>query len=155
MSLEWWLLVAIGVLLITAEIFIGAFVVLWFGIGAVLVGLLTLFVPELHAGLQILFAVQAGVVLLYFFRDHCVAKDNGEKESLYTFTGGPGVLRAGDDGHLSVSARGTYWAIANIEVIPEAKRLDGTNVEIDRFENNRAVLAATHNSDKVPDHSEI
>lgn len=40
-SLIWWVLVSLGIGLIIAELFVGTFVILWFGIGAVLVGGLT------------------------------------------------------------------------------------------------------------------
>jgi len=141
MSLEWWLLVAISVLLITGEIFIGAFVVLWFWIGAVLAVLLTLLAPELNAGVQILLTALTGGLLLYFFRHCCVAKDNGVGEGLYTFSAGRGVLSISDDGQVAVSARGVCWGVVSLDVLPEADRIDGKTVEIERFEGNRAVLA--------------
>ena len=141
MTLAWWIWVAAGVSLVTAEVFIGTFIILWFGIGAVFAGLLTLLIPELHTGVQLLIAALSGAVLMFLFRDRCVAKGNADEEDLYTFTGGPGTLKISEDGTMRVSARGPYWMIANPKVVPESRRVDGAEVVIARFEHNQAVLA--------------
>ncbi len=148
MTWAWWIWISAGVLLVTAEAFLGSFVILWFGFGAVLSGLLTLLVPGLHLGIQLLIAVLSGAVLMFLFRDRWVARGNAETDTLYTFSEGPGELKVSDSGDLRVSARGTYWMIANPEVLPEASRRDGLTVVIERFENNRAVLAPP---DRQPD----
>lgn len=140
MTFAWWIWVAVGVLLVTAEVFIGSFIILWFGLGAVLAGVLTLLVPDLHVGVQLLIAALSGGVLMFLFRDRCVAKNNAEDEDLYTFSGGPGTLKVSDDGQIGVSSRGTYWTVANIESIPEGERTDGKPVRVERIENNQAVL---------------
>ncbi|MAK61620.1 MAG: hypothetical protein CMK09_11620, partial [Ponticaulis sp.] len=66
LTLSWWALVSLGVALMIAELFIGAFIVLWFGIGAVATGLLGLVVDDMNLGVQILLASLIGVVLMYF-----------------------------------------------------------------------------------------
>ena len=42
MTLEWWMWIVGGVVLIVAELAVPAFFIIWFGLGAVLVGLLSL-----------------------------------------------------------------------------------------------------------------
>jgi membrane protein implicated in regulation of membrane protease activity len=93
MTWAWWIWISAGVLLVTAEAFLGSFVILWFGFGAVLSGLLTLLMPELHLGVQLLIAVLSGAVLMFLFRDRWVARGNAETDTLYTFSGGPGELK--------------------------------------------------------------
>ena len=69
LSLMWWVLVSLGLALVIAELFIGAFVVLWFGIGAILTGMLTLLVPDINVGLQLLLSTLIGGVLMFALRN--------------------------------------------------------------------------------------
>lgn len=142
MAMAWWIWVAAGVLLIASEAFVGSFVVLWFGFGAVLAGLLTLLIPELHVGIQLLIAVLSGAVMMLLFRDRFVAKGNAVEDDLYTFSAGEGRLTIDAEGNVRVAARGTYWVVANPETIPASRRKDGSTVFIEGYENNMAVLRA-------------
>jgi len=53
MTFEWWMWIVGGITLIIAELAIPAFFVIWFGLGALLVGLLMLLFPELSATAQV------------------------------------------------------------------------------------------------------
>jgi membrane protein implicated in regulation of membrane protease activity len=53
MNFEWWVWIVGGIALILAELAIASFFVIWFGLGALLVGLLMLLVPELSPTAQI------------------------------------------------------------------------------------------------------
>lgn len=53
MTFEWWIWIVGGIVLIIAELAIPAFFVIWFGLGALLVGLLTLLLPGLSATVQV------------------------------------------------------------------------------------------------------
>jgi len=53
MTFEWWIWIVGGIVLIIAELAIPAFFVIWFGLGALLVGLLTLLLPGLSATAQV------------------------------------------------------------------------------------------------------
>jgi len=53
MTFEWWMWIVGGITLIIAELAIPAFFVIWFGLGALLVGLLMLLFPELTATAQV------------------------------------------------------------------------------------------------------
>lgn len=152
MSLAWWLLVVAGVGLMIGELFIGAFIVLWFGIGAVVAGLLTLAVPEMNLGVQVLLTSVIGVVLMYAFRRRYVAKENAAKEHLSTFSATQGRLHVSDSGQLSVFANGTYWQIANPEVLGDRSRNDGETVTIQTFTNNRAVLGEVDSQSPTTEH---
>jgi membrane protein implicated in regulation of membrane protease activity len=68
MTFEWWMWIVGGIALIIAELAIPAFFVIWFGLGALLVGLLVLLFPGLSATAQ--FATwtfaSLGMVVLWF-----------------------------------------------------------------------------------------
>lgn len=140
LSIPWWGLVALGALLVAAEIFIMAFIVMWFGIGAILTGLLTLLIPDMNLGLQVLLAGLFGGVLMYLLRDRFVSKDNAEAEPLYTFSAGKGTLVVSGEGTVLVNSNGTYWRVANLDELQDYRLEAGQPVSISRFENNAAYL---------------
>ena len=47
MMIEWWHWVVLGMCLSIAELAIPAFFIIWFGIGAIIIGLLLLVAPDL------------------------------------------------------------------------------------------------------------
>ena len=51
---EYWHWMVLGAALILSEIFLASFTVLWFGLGAITVGLIMLLLPDLSLGAQIL-----------------------------------------------------------------------------------------------------
>ena len=53
MHLEWWAWIVGGIALIVAELAIPSFFVIWFGLGALLVGLLMLALPDLSLTAQL------------------------------------------------------------------------------------------------------
>jgi len=140
LTLPWWALLSLGVALMITELFIGAFIILWFGIGAILAGILTLVIPDMNLGIQILLTSLIGVVLMYFFRDRYVAKQNASEEKLGTFQATEGRLHIKGDKGLFVFANGTYWQIANPQELPDGQRHEGAIVSVAEFRNNRAYL---------------
>ncbi|MCG2576095.1 NfeD family protein [Dechloromonas sp. XY25] len=68
MQLEWWAWIVIGIVLIVAELAIPSFFTIWFGLGALLVGLLMLALPDLSvtAQLAIWTAASLAMVALWF-----------------------------------------------------------------------------------------
>lgn len=68
MQLEWWAWIVGGIGLILAELAIPSFFVIWFGLGALLVGLLMLVLPALSltAQLAIWTAASLAMVVLWF-----------------------------------------------------------------------------------------
>jgi|SRR5690554_460392 len=140
LTLSWWALLSLGVALIIAELFIGAFIVLWFGIGAVVAGALSFFIPDMNLGLQLLLASLIGVVLMYFFRDRYVAERNATQEDLGTFQATKGTLYLTEESGLFVVANGTYWQVGNPEALPDSQKVNGATVDVAEFRNNRAFL---------------
>ncbi len=67
--MPYWLWMAAGFALMGAEIFIGSLVVFWFGLSAVLVGLVLLLAPELAGAAQIaIWALLSGLLALGWFK---------------------------------------------------------------------------------------
>jgi membrane protein implicated in regulation of membrane protease activity len=67
MIVEWWMWIVLGFALAALEIFTMSFFVLWFGIGAALVGLLTLASPELTLANQLLAWTVLSALLVFFW----------------------------------------------------------------------------------------
>lgn len=140
LSLIWWVLVSLGIALVIAELFIGAFVVLWFGIGAILTGMLTLLVPDINVGLQLLLSTLIGGILMFALRSRYLPSRNAEPELMHTFTATQGRLHISSNGAVSVFANGTYWSINNINSLKPSEKVEGSTVSIAEFRNNKAVL---------------
>ena len=140
LSLMWWVLLSLGLALVIAELFIGAFVVLWFGIGAIVTGLLTLLVPDINVGLQLLLSSLIGGVLMFALRSRYLPCRNAEPELMHTFTATQGRLHISSNGAVSVFANGTYWSIDNINSLKPTEQVEGATVSIAEFRNNKAVL---------------
>jgi inner membrane protein len=68
MSFEWWHWIVLGFVLVVAELAVPAFFIIWFGLGALLVGLLLLVAPAMSMTLQLaLWCVASlGMVVLWF-----------------------------------------------------------------------------------------
>lgn len=66
---EWWHWFVVGILLVLAELAIPAFFVIWFGLGALLVGGIVLFAPDLSSTAQIgLWIVASLAMVILWFR---------------------------------------------------------------------------------------
>ncbi|HKM27275.1 MAG TPA: NfeD family protein [Thiopseudomonas sp.] len=140
-SFIWWVLVTLGIILVIAELFIGAFVVLWFGIGAILAGFLTLLIPNLNVGLQLLFSVLVGGMLMLTLRKRYTTSGNAQPEAMHTFSATQGRLHISSSGAVSVFANGTFWSIHNLHSLQPEQQIEGALVSIVDFKNNQAVLA--------------
>lgn len=68
MKLEWWYWIAAGLVLIGLELVIPSFTIIWFGLGALLVGILVALAPSLPDWLQVLCWALASIAftLLWF-----------------------------------------------------------------------------------------
>jgi len=68
MQLEWWVWMVGGIGLILAELIVPSFFVVWFGLGALLVGLLALLAPDLSLTVQLAIwtAASLAMVVLWF-----------------------------------------------------------------------------------------
>lgn len=68
MDLAWWHWIAGGILLTLMELAVPAFFLVWFGLGAILVGIIMLLLPISLAGQFTLWAVASSAMVLLWFR---------------------------------------------------------------------------------------
>ena len=68
MQPEWWHWAIAGIVLILSELAVPAFVLVWFGLGAILVGIIMLLLPISLAGQFTLWAVASSAMVLLWFR---------------------------------------------------------------------------------------
>jgi membrane protein implicated in regulation of membrane protease activity len=91
--LEWWHWVVLGLCLSIAELAVPAFFMIWFGIGAVGVGLLLLLAPGLALEMQLLaWAVASGVLVAVWFRCFCPKTRTRVGTSAGSVAGEVGIL---------------------------------------------------------------
>lgn len=67
MQLEWWHWIVGGIVLILAELAIPSFFVVWFGLGALLVGLLALTLPDLSLTTQVATWTLASLAMVFLW----------------------------------------------------------------------------------------
>lgn len=66
---EWWHWIILGLCLAMAELAVPAFFIVWFGIGALIVGLILLFAPDLGIATQLLlWATLSAALVIFWFR---------------------------------------------------------------------------------------
>ena len=69
MTIEWWHWVVFGLALIVAELAIPAFVLVWFGLGALLVALVVLILPSIGLTAQLLvWTIASMLMVVLWFR---------------------------------------------------------------------------------------
>ena len=64
MSIEWWHWMVVGVVLVLMELAIPAFFVIWFGLGALVVGLIMIIAPSIPLGGQISIWIAASIAFI-------------------------------------------------------------------------------------------
>ena len=66
---EWWYWIVLGLCLVMSELVVPAFFVIWFGIGALLVGVSLLAMPTLGMAVQLmLWAGLSTLLVIFWFR---------------------------------------------------------------------------------------
>jgi inner membrane protein len=69
MTILWWYWLSFGLILISAELFIPSFTIIWFGLGACLVGLFLFLFPESAFSLQLfMWTAASSVLTILWFR---------------------------------------------------------------------------------------
>ena len=67
MHMEWWHWIVGGIVLILAELAIPSFFVIWFGLGALVTGLLTLALPDLSVTMQTATWTAASLAMVFLW----------------------------------------------------------------------------------------
>ncbi len=132
-----WIMLTLGVLLLAAELLSATFVMLFFGIAFILVGLVGFFVSWSSGEVQLLLAMVLGGVLTYALRGFFMqgmAKQNLPLETMQV--GDTGII-VENDGHLRVNYKGTTWGFkkdADFEIKA------GDEVLVEALKNNVAFI---------------
>ncbi len=105
-----WALIALGVFLIGVELFLTSFVLLFFGQGFIIVGIISFFVV-MSGEVQIIFSLLIGGILTYILRATFIRSMRQEDLTLETLeTGDIGTI-VENNGETRVQYKGTTWAL--------------------------------------------
>ncbi len=132
-----WIMLTLGVLLLAAELLSATFVMLFFGIAFILVGLVGFFVSWPSGEVQLLLAMVLGGVLTYALRGFFMQSMRKENLPLETMQVGDTGIIVENDGHLRVDYKGTTWGLkkdADFEIKA------GDEVLVEELKNNVAYI---------------
>ena len=109
-----WIIIAIGILFITFEIFITSFILIWFGIGFILTGILSYIIDFYNSLWQFALASFIGIISMLILRNKLMSKflkpkDNMPKDNFFDEKG-IGIIY-----NNQVKYKATYWKIKKIK----------------------------------------
>jgi len=135
-AFDFYILFAIAIVLITLEMFLYSFVVIWFGLGFIIVGVLSFFYPFERAIWQLAVVSIISLAFLFLFRKKLLAKFlKSQKEIKDNFFDEKGV---GEIKNSKVFYKGTYWEITS--TIDEKEFVEGEKVLVLKVSNNHATI---------------
>ena len=95
MEMQWWIWLVFGIALILLELVLPTFFILWFGIGAVLVSLISLAAPSLQLDMQVLLWVLMSSVTTALWFKLFRRKQPDVRWTVESVIGEMGLLTAG------------------------------------------------------------
>ena len=132
-----WYLIGIGLIIIGVELFfINLFVILWFGIAAIIVGFIDLIAPFERGEYQLLLIALFGAVMLFAYLRLFKSKVTNN-ENLDNYQAGKLGTIIKTDSQLKVHYEGTLWTIA--QPLPDNLK-DGDVVQIEKITANKVIL---------------
>jgi len=135
-AFDFYILFAIAIALITLEMFLYSFIVIWFGLGFIIVGFLSFFYPFERAIWQLAIVSIISLAFLFLFRKKFLAKFlKSQKELKDNFFDEKGV---GEIKNSKVFYKGTYWEINSD--IDEKEFIEGEKVLVLKVSNNHATI---------------
>lgn len=133
--MEWWIWILIGLLLALAEVVTpGGFYILFFGVGAIIVGILKVAGLAGPAWLQILLFSVISLGALWLFRETLMQRFQGKSQaSLDSFVGDTAHVAAeiAANGFGKVELHGSSWNARNVGAAPLAA---GARCTVERVE---------------------
>lgn len=136
LSLEPYILLAIGIILVAIEAFMVSFIVIWFGIGFIIVALISLFVTFSNGIWQLAIASLISVILLFLLRKKSLDKFlKSQVEVSDNFFDEEGI---GEIKNSKVFYKGTYWEIDSD--VDEKEFKEGEKVIVLKVSNNQAQI---------------
>ncbi len=139
-----WYLVGIGLVIIAIEVFfINLFVIFWFGLATILIGLLELFIKFERGESQLLLIALIGSITLFLYLKRYKPQRKTNHNIDNYSTGETGVITETENG-LKVQYKGTLWDIAQ----PTSSFLkSGDCVTITALKDNKATIQTSSMSD--------
>jgi len=132
-----WIMVTIGLGLLGIELLIGSFVILFFGIGFILIGVVGFFWQWPSGEIQILVGMLLSVFLTFVLRKPMMNGMSKEDLPLETMQGGDTGEIVEHGGELRVMYKGTTWAFKNTGT-DEIEA--GDEVLVEKLHNNLAFI---------------
>ena len=118
------ILIGIGIFLMALEVVTFTFVLFWFGVAFVLVGVMSYFVTFSDGAWQIASVGIISLVLLFFFRSKFLtiflkASKGDEVQDEFLNTKGVGVVKNG-----KIYYKATYWDCDDIKTLNEGQKVE-------------------------------
>lgn len=104
-----WIMLTLGALLLAAELLSATFVMLFFGIAFLLVGVVGFFVNWPSGEVQLLLAMVLGGILTFALRGFFMQSMEQKNLPLETMQAGDTGIIVENDGHLRIDYKGTTW----------------------------------------------
>lgn len=134
-----WSMITIGIILMALEMLTATFVLFFFGLAFLLVGIIGVFHDFTSGEIQLIWTFSVGLVLSLVLakplRQKIYSTEPLKLETLES--GATGEVQLTNDGDYRVRYKGTTWAIGNLKEYPLE---NGQTVIVERLENNQAFI---------------
>jgi len=130
-----WIMLTIGVALLGVELLLGSFIVLFFGIAFIAVGVSGFFFEWSSGELQLLTTMLLGGLLSFVMRGFVMQGTSKEDLPLETMQGGDSGEIVADGGSLRVMYKGTTWKFKTLD---GSEVFAGEEVLVEHLKNNVA-----------------
>jgi len=133
-----WLMITIGLFLLALELLTGAFVVLFFGIAFIIIGISGFFIEWTAGEFQVLTAMVLGGILTFSLRRLFIKSMNKEDLPLETMQVGDLGKIVEQGGEVRLQYKGTTWLFKNTG---EGDVIVGDDVVVESLKNNVAYVS--------------
>lgn len=134
--LEFWHWLVFGMLLMALEVLVPAMLIMWFGFGALVVGVALWLVPSLSLGIQILIFGLVSLISVFGWRKSRFSEENIKSDSpelnhrLQSHIGKEYVLTTAlIDGRGTMRVGDTAWRVSGKDDLPAGTRVRVTGVD--------------------------
>lgn len=135
-----WYLISLGLVLLLSELLLMSFVLMWFGIAAILMGLVSFYIHLPSGESQLIITAFWGGFMLYLLRHKMIKSQGQEDMQPETFReGGYGQLKKMDDRWM-VEYQGTLWKIAPECLKNHQAWLEDDEVNVVKIQHNQVFI---------------
>ncbi len=128
------ILLGIGIALITLEIFMFSFYLMWLGLGFLLIGIVSYFYTFDSGFVQLALSSILGVLLLLIFKEKFqkyIFKNTPKSKDEFLEGAGVGIVKEG-----RVFYKGTFWEVDGDSILPN----EGEKVNIKKVLANKVII---------------